>query len=641
MPGVRAVASRTRLPAPHRHLPEGPDGLRHRPRPLRRRPGRGGRRRDARGRGRGRRARRGRLRAAPADLRRRGGNRPTARRSSTPTSGSYECVPWITPEGRDERLQPPEGPQGRLRGGAGAPARTSSRTSSTSRRCSTCPMEPHVSVARVDLAGQGRGPHLGAEPVHGAPPPRAPASACRTATCGSTCRTSAAASAARRASTSSRSPSRSPCAAAAAGCALMVDRHEEFYATVVRQGLHRDARHRRRPAAARCRPRRCTTSGTAAPTAATASTSSARPATPAAAPTSSRTSGATASASTRTARSAAPTAASGCRRSTGRSSSRWTWSPSSSGWTRSSSGCCNCLGAGQGDRHRPGPRRARRARRPLHPAGSPTRSACDPGPRRRRRTAARASPARSRRPAMPNDAASSVVLKFAEDATLEILISGIDYGQGLMTVVAQFAAEALDLPIETIRVQRHAPTPTSRRTTGRRSPRARPGRRATPSSARPRRSRRQLFDMAAEALGVPAARADAPRTAASSTRRPGSSIPLARLVMGYQFPDGHTIGGPVAAAAVVPPRGAPLPRPRDEPERQAGGQVDLRRAGGRDLGRPGDGAGHGRAGRGLLRRRPGREPRADPRADLRRHRPGARHRDDGGARPRHEDGRGR
>ena len=55
-------------------------------------------------------------------------------------------------------------------------------------------------------------------------------------------------------------------------------------------------------------------------------------------------------------------------------------------------------------------------------------------------------------PAMPNDAASSVVMKFAEDGVLEILISGIDYGQGLMTVAAQFAAEALDLPLESIRV---------------------------------------------------------------------------------------------------------------------------------------------------------------------------------------------
>ena len=45
------------------------------------------------GRRRGRGARRGRLRAAPADLRRGGGHRRRAPRSSTPTSGSYEVVP--------------------------------------------------------------------------------------------------------------------------------------------------------------------------------------------------------------------------------------------------------------------------------------------------------------------------------------------------------------------------------------------------------------------------------------------------------------------------------------------------------------------------------------------------------------------
>jgi CO/xanthine dehydrogenase Mo-binding subunit len=38
-------------------------------------------------------------------------------------------------------------------------------------------------------------------------------------------------------------------------------------------------------------------------------------------------------------------------------------------------------------------------------------------------------------------------------------------------------------------------------------------------------------------------------------RSSARSIPLTRLVMGYQFPDGHTIGGPVAAAASFVPEG--------------------------------------------------------------------------------------
>ena len=137
---------------------------------------------------------------------------------------------------------------------------------------------------------------------------------------------------------------------------------------------------------------------------------------------------------------------------------------------------------------------------------------------------------------MPNDAASSVVLKFAEDATLEVLISGIDYGQGLMTVAAQFAAEALDLPIETIRVRgQPGHRPLALRLAdgglapdlGHRQRRPARGRGA---------SRRQLFDMAAEALGVPGRGADARRTAASSTSRRGRSMPLAAAGHGLPVP---------------------------------------------------------------------------------------------------------
>ncbi len=156
-------------------------------------------------------------------------------------------------------------------------------------------------------------------------------------------------------------------------------------------------------------------------------------------------------------------------------------------------------------------------------------------------------------PAMPNDAASSVVMKFAEDATLEVLISGIDYGQGLMTVAAQFAAEALDVPVETVRV-RGCPdtdlspydwqTVASRQTwaTGNAILRA------------AEEIRRQLLATAAEALGVPPGELALARGTVAHAAS-GRSIPLARLVMGYQFPDGHAIGGPVSASASYLPEG--------------------------------------------------------------------------------------
>jgi CO/xanthine dehydrogenase Mo-binding subunit len=156
-------------------------------------------------------------------------------------------------------------------------------------------------------------------------------------------------------------------------------------------------------------------------------------------------------------------------------------------------------------------------------------------------------------PAMPNDASSSVVLKFAEDATLEVLLSGIDYGQGLKTVAAQFAAEALDLPIETVRVRGNPDTdlsPYDWQTVASRQTWA-TGNAIFNAAAK---LKAQLFAMAAEALDAPADSL-ACRDGAVVHAASGRTIPLERLVMGYQFPDGHTIGGPVAAAGSFVPEG--------------------------------------------------------------------------------------
>ena len=156
-------------------------------------------------------------------------------------------------------------------------------------------------------------------------------------------------------------------------------------------------------------------------------------------------------------------------------------------------------------------------------------------------------------PAMPNDAASSVIMKFAEDATLEIIISGIDYGQGLKTVAAQFAAEAMDLPMESVRVRGNPDTdlsPYDWQTVASRQTWATGN--AILKAAE--ELKRQLFTVAAEVLGAPAGEMECRQGAvvhAPSSR----SIPLTRLVMGYQFPDGHAIGGPVATTTSFLPEG--------------------------------------------------------------------------------------
>ncbi len=56
-------------------------------------------------------------------------------------------------------------------------------------------------------------------------------------------------------------------------------------------------------------------------------------------------------------------------------------------------------------------------------------------------------------PAMPPNAASSCFLKFNEDASLNLMVSGMDLGQGFLTVMAQIAAEILSVPTSKIRTE--------------------------------------------------------------------------------------------------------------------------------------------------------------------------------------------
>ncbi|MDP2173113.1 MAG: xanthine dehydrogenase family protein molybdopterin-binding subunit [Candidatus Cloacimonadaceae bacterium] len=56
-------------------------------------------------------------------------------------------------------------------------------------------------------------------------------------------------------------------------------------------------------------------------------------------------------------------------------------------------------------------------------------------------------------PAMPPNASSSAFLKFNEDASINLIISGMDIGQGYQTVMAQIAAEILSVPPDKIRVE--------------------------------------------------------------------------------------------------------------------------------------------------------------------------------------------
>jgi CO/xanthine dehydrogenase Mo-binding subunit len=56
-------------------------------------------------------------------------------------------------------------------------------------------------------------------------------------------------------------------------------------------------------------------------------------------------------------------------------------------------------------------------------------------------------------PAMPPNASSAAYLKFNEDGSMNLSVSGMEIGQGFLTVMAQVAAEVLTVPVAKIRVE--------------------------------------------------------------------------------------------------------------------------------------------------------------------------------------------
>ncbi len=56
-------------------------------------------------------------------------------------------------------------------------------------------------------------------------------------------------------------------------------------------------------------------------------------------------------------------------------------------------------------------------------------------------------------PAMPPNTSSAAFLKFNEDGSLNLPVSGMEIGQGFLTVMAQIASEILTVPVGRIRVQ--------------------------------------------------------------------------------------------------------------------------------------------------------------------------------------------
>jgi len=147
-------------------------------------------------------------------------------------------------------------------------------------------------------------------------------------------------------------------------------------------------------------------------------------------------------------------------------------------------------------------------------------------------------------PAMPTYTSCAAVIKLDEDGAADVLVSGVDYGQGTYTVLKQIAAEELRLPIDSVHVTWDCDTafsPYDWQTVASRF--AYMGGNAVIEAAAD--CLRQIRDVASSALGVAADEVVCENGTAFVKTDPDRRIPYAQLALGYTFENGNSIGGPI------------------------------------------------------------------------------------------------
>ncbi len=147
-------------------------------------------------------------------------------------------------------------------------------------------------------------------------------------------------------------------------------------------------------------------------------------------------------------------------------------------------------------------------------------------------------------PVMATNAASTSVIKFNEDGSVNVAISSIDMGQGSITAIAQIAAETLKIPIEKVHVIRLADTefsPYEWQTVASRATWAMGN--ATLRAAKS--AIEQMKELAAQVLNVDKQSLDYDGKKVFVKNRPEKNIPIEKLVLGYMYEDGSSIGGQI------------------------------------------------------------------------------------------------
>lgn len=147
-------------------------------------------------------------------------------------------------------------------------------------------------------------------------------------------------------------------------------------------------------------------------------------------------------------------------------------------------------------------------------------------------------------PAMPTFTSCSATILFNGDGSANVLVSGVDYGQGTYTTLAQIAADELKLPLDKVRVPWDSDTdytPYDWQTVASRF--AVMGGNAVIQAAR--ECLDQIRGIAAQVLHAAPEQIVCEDGKAWVRGRPDRALDYARIVLGYTFPDGTSIGGPI------------------------------------------------------------------------------------------------
>ncbi len=156
-------------------------------------------------------------------------------------------------------------------------------------------------------------------------------------------------------------------------------------------------------------------------------------------------------------------------------------------------------------------------------------------------------------PAMPPNAGSAAIIKFNEDGSANLSVGVTEIGQGTTTSLAQMAAEELGMPVEKIRVVPERITdltPYSWQTVASRNLFMEG--KAVIGAARD--AREQILEMAAQALRVRKEDLTLENEMVFPRGQTEKGIPLQQFAMGYTYPNGTAIGGPVMGRGSYVPR---------------------------------------------------------------------------------------